>query len=319
MTNRFKVVYTDNGFESIETEKNIIESAGAELTVAQCRSADEVIKTAREADGLLVQWAPITEEVIKTLDSCTIIVRLGIGVDNVDIKAARARGIAVCNVPDYCVDEVADHTMAMALGLARRIPAMDRMVRDGKWSIIPDGPVHRFNEMNFAALGFGRIARGVLERAKAFGFRLMAHDPFISADSMKEAGVTPMELDQLFKEADIISLHCQLNESTRHIVNSHRLGQMKSKAIIINTARGPLIDIIALADALQNNQIGGAGLDVFEKEPLQADHPILSSPNVVLTSHNAWYSEKSVPELQRKAAEEIVRGLRGEALMNQIA
>lgn len=318
MTDTLKVVYTDHGFETIETEKRIIESAGAELIAAQCRSADEVISVAVDADGLLVQWAPITGEVISALRKCKIIVRLGIGIDNVNIQAARERGIAVCNVPDYCIDEVADHTLALAFSLARRIHQMDRKVREGQWNIIPGGPVDPFKDMTFAALGFGRIARAVLERANAFGFRLAAHDPFASADSMRESRVVAMELERLFEEADILSLHCQLNDSTRHIVNSRRLLRMKPHAIIVNTARGQLVDTIALAQALRTNKIGGAGLDVFEEEPLPVDHPILSSPNAILTSHNAWYSEKSVPELQRKAAEEIVRGLEGNPLKNQI-
>lgn len=313
-----KVLYTDHGFASIATEKQIIEAADAELIVAPCKTPAEVIALAADAEALLVQWAPITADVIRALHRCKVIVRLGIGVDNVEIAAATAHGIPVCNVPDYCIDEVADHTVALALTLARQIPFVDRRVRDNVWKITPPAPMPAFKDMTFATMGFGRIAQAVHQRMQSFGCTSIAHDPFVSRELLQSARVAAKTLDEIFATADILSLHCPLTSDTHHLVNPARLRQMKPTAILINTARGPLVETVALAEALHAGQIAGAGLDVFEQEPLPDDHPLRFCKNAMLTSHIAWYSERSVPALQRKAAEEIVRGLRGEPLKNQI-
>ncbi len=318
MNEKFKIVYTDYGFESIEIEQGIIESAGGELSTAQCKSEEEVIAATRDADALLVQWAPITAEVIRTLERCKIIVRLGIGYDNVDLNAAREKGIAVCNIPDYCIDEVADHTISMALSLARQLESTNRRVRAGDWKIIPPAKMPAFRTMTFATVGFGRIARAVHNRARVFGFKLAAYDKFVSSEAMAQECVSFLNLDELFKQADVLALHCQLTDETKHLVNTARLQQMKSSAILVNTARGALIDTNALATALNAGTVAAAGLDVFETEPLPETHPLRSCENVLLTSHTAWYSESSVPELQKKAAEELVRGLLGKPLQNQV-
>jgi D-3-phosphoglycerate dehydrogenase len=318
MNDKFKVVYTDHGFVSIEIEKSIIESAHGELIAAQCKTVEEVIAATAEADALLVQWAPVTANVIDSLKRCKIIVRLGIGFDNVDINAAREKGIPVCNVPDYCIDEVADHTISMALSLARQLHLTDRRVRDGSWSIIPSAKMPAFHDMTFATVGFGRIAKAVHHRAHNFLFKLAAYDPFVSSAAMMDLGVSNLNLDDLFEQGDILSLHCQLTKETKHLVNAARLRQMKPSAILINTARGQLVDTDALADALKSGLIAAAGLDVFETEPLPEKHPLRTCDNALLTSHTAWYSERSVPELQRRAAEELVRGLQGQPLQNQV-
>ena len=314
----FNVVYTDLGFADVETERALVASAGGHLTVAQCKTPADVIEAARDADALLVQWAPVTAEVIDQLQQCRVIVRVGIGTDNVDLDAARARGIPVCNVPDYCIDEVADHTLALALSLARQLSAIDRRVRAGTWRIVPDAPMLSFASMTFATVGFGRIARAVLERARGFRFKLAAFDPFQDDDTFAAAGVTRLALDDLFATADILSLHSPLTPDTHHLINMDRLRQMKNTAILINTARGGLIDTNTLAQALQAGEIAGAGLDVFETEPLPDAHPLRNCPNALLTSHVAWYSDQSVPTLQRKAAEEVVRALRGEPLLHRV-
>ena len=314
----FHVVYTDHGFPDVATEQALIEEAGGTLTVSQCRTPDEVIAATAGADALIVQWAPITADVIASLDRCRVIVRLGIGVDNVDLDAAREQGIPVCNVPDYCLDEVADHSLALALSLARQLPRIDRRVRAGTWQITPDAPMPAFRAMTFATVGFGRIARAVLERARAFGFRLAACDPLVPDDVFRASGIDRLDLDTLFAEADIVSLHCPLTPATQHLANADRLRQMKPTAILVNTARGGLVDTVALAQALEAGTIAAAGLDVFETEPLPDDHPLRTAPNALLTSHVSWYSEQSVPMLQRKAAEEVVRALRGEPLIHPV-
>jgi D-3-phosphoglycerate dehydrogenase / 2-oxoglutarate reductase len=214
---------------------------------------------------------------------------------------------------------VADHTLALALALGRQLPAIDRRTREGVWKLAPATvPLPAFREMTFATAGFGRIARAVLARARPFGFRLAAYDPYVSDGVLAGAGVERLALDALFAEADILSLHLPLTPETRHFVDAERLARMKAHAVLVNTSRGPLVDTVALAGALERRTIGYAGLDVFEAEPLPDDHPIRRSPYALLTSHTAWYSEASLPRLQRLAAEEALRGLRGEPLHNQV-
>jgi len=310
-----KILITDCRFENIIQETAAITEAGFELACAQCKTADDVMSAAADADGLIVQFAPVTAEVIHNLSRCKVIVRYGIGLDNVDLAAAKAKGIPVCNVPDYCIDEVADHAVALALALGRQLLQIDARTRAGIWKIFPDRPMPAFNEMTFATAGFGRIARAVLHRARAFGFKTAAYDPYVSPGSDE---VASFSLDELFRQADVLSLHVPMSSETKHLVNADRLAQMKPTAILINTARGGLIDTAALSQALQAGTIAAAGLDVFETEPLEEDHPLRKSPNVLLTSHVAWFSEKSVPTLQRLAAEEAIRALQGKPLRNQV-
>jgi D-3-phosphoglycerate dehydrogenase / 2-oxoglutarate reductase len=310
-----KIVITDSGFSNIIPETAIIKDAGFELVSAQCKTAEDVISAAADADGIIVQWAPITATVIDNLARCKVIVRYGIGVDNVDLAAAKQKGIPVCNVPDYCIDEVADHTVALALAHARQLLQIDTRIRSGVWRIYPDKPMPSFSEMTFATAGYGRIARAVLDRARIFGFKVAAYDPYVAPPSDR---VARLSLDELFLQADILSLHVPLSSETEHLVNASRLAQMKPTSIIVNTARGGLIDTVALAQALQAGTIAAAGLDVFESEPLEKDHPLRKCPNALLTSHVSWFSEKSVPKLQRLAAQEAVRALKGEPLRNQV-
>ena len=313
-----RVLVTDHGFPNLRHEETTLAAAGAELVVAQCKTAEEVIAAGRDADALLVQWAPITAAVANALTRCKVLVRYGIGVDNVDLVATKARGIAVCNVPDYGIHEVAEHAVSLALALARQLPMIDRRLRIGIWKIVPDKPMPALRETTFATAGFGRIARTAHEMMRGFGGKRIAYDPYVSAEAMTAAGVEKVDLEQLFTRADILSLHLPATTETKHFVNAARLAQMKKNAIVVNTARGPLIDTVALASALQSGVIAAAGIDVYEKEPVEKDNPLFACPNALLTSHVAWYSESSIPRLQQLAAEEIVRGLRGEPLKNQV-
>jgi D-3-phosphoglycerate dehydrogenase len=313
------ILITDHSFATIDTERTLVEAAGARLAVAQCRSEDDVIAAASEATALLVQWAPITERVLRALPALRAVVRYGIGVDNIDLAAARRLRVAVANVPDYCIDEVADHTFALALTQARQIPATDRRLRGGAWKITPPAPMPAFREMNFVTLGLGRIGRAVLARARVFGFATSAYDPHLPDSVFTDAGVRRLSLEQALASADILSLHLPLVAETRRLVSAERLAAMRPSAILINTSRGGLVDTVALAAALEAGRLAGAGLDVFEEEPLAAAHPLRTCANAVLTSHTAWYSEASVRTLQRLAAEEAVRGLRGEPLKNPLS
>lgn len=318
MSSSLRVLITDHGFPNLRHEEATLHAAGVELVVAQCKTADEVVAAARDVDALLVQWAPVNASVIAALTRCRVIVRYGIGVDNVDLAAAKARGIPVCNVPDYGVHEVAEHAVSLALALARQLPQLDARLRAGTWKITPDRPMPSLRTMTFATAGFGRIARAAHTMMSGFGGPRIAYDPFVSAEVMAGAGVTKVEREELLARADILSLHLPLGADTRHFLDGVRLAAMKPTAIVINTARGPLIDTVALAAALHAGTIAGAGVDVFEAEPLPAEHPLRSAPRALLTSHVAWYSESSIPRLQQLAAEEIVRGLRGEPLANQV-
>jgi len=315
---QFRTIVTDHGFPNLQHEERTLAAAGSALVVAQCKTPEEVIAAARDADALLVQWAPVNAAVIAALTRCRVIVRYGIGYDNVDLAAAKARGIPVCNVPDYGVNEVAEHAVSLLLALARQLPQIDARLRAGTWKITPDRPILALGEATFATAGFGRIARHAHAIMKGFGGTRIAYDPFVPADVMAREGVEKVELDALFARADLLSLHLPLTPETKHFVSAARLAGMKRTAVLANTARGPLVDTAALADALRAGTVAGAGIDVFETEPLPADHPLRTAPNALLTSHVAWYSESSIPRLQRLAAEEAARGLRGEALKNQV-
>lgn len=301
---------TDFQFPNIDTERAIIEDAGGQLTAHQCKTEQDVIDNAADADVLLVQWAPITRSAIERLPNCRVIVRYGIGLDNIDLEASRRRGITVRNIPDYCIDEVADHTMALVLSLARQVGSIDRQVRQAKWSIVPPHPMLAARQSTFVTIGFGRIARAVLERARGFKFRLATCDPYLGASVELPPDVTRVEFDDALAMADILALNVPLTDETRHMLDATALAQMKPTALLINTARGALVDTVALAAALENQVIAAAGLDVFEAEPLPVDHPLRRCPNALLTSHVSWYSELSGPNLQRLAAQEAVRSLR---------
>ena len=315
---KLKVVITDYGFASLDPEKTILGQAGFLLEAYQCKTPEDVLREGRDADALLVQWAPVTGDVIRDLDRCKIIVRYGIGTDNVDLAAAKEKGIPVCNVPDYCINEVADHTLSMALVLGRQLKETEIQIQQGIWKIMPPKELPAFREMIFATAGFGRIAREVLDRARSFKFVLASYDPYISEAEMKSYGVRKLSIEELFREADILSLHLPLNRQTHHFIDKESLLKMKESAFLINTSRGGIVDTIALAKSISQNQVGGAGLDVFEEEPLPLDHPLRKCDHTILTSHTAWYSKSSGVLLQRKAAEEIVKGLNGITSGNRV-
>lgn len=318
MSKALRVIITDYAFPDVEIERAILQSAGAELQTFQCKTEQEVIDAAKDSDAMLVQWAPITRAVIEQLSRCKVIVRYGVGIDNVDLEAARVRGIIVCNIPNYCIDEVADHTFALAMALARQIPAVDRQIRKGVWKNTPPRPMPASRQMTFVTLGFGRIARAVLERAQACRFETATCDPYLSPVVALPKSVRNLPMDRALAAADILSLHVPLTDATRHIINATTLSSLKPTALLVNTARGGLVDGVALADALDKGQLAGAGLDVFEQEPLPEGHRLRQCANVLLSSHIAWYSELSISELRRIAAEETVRALQGQQLLNRL-
>jgi D-3-phosphoglycerate dehydrogenase len=309
-----RVVVVGKNWKLFDEATKIIEDAGGVVDHLDSMDPDKIADYCRDASAIMAILAPIPAQVVNRLRQCTVIVRVGVGFDSVDVETARARGIAVCNVPDYCTDEVADHTLALTLALTRAIPQLDRAVRLETWKPSLPYPIHSFENLTFGVLGFGRIGRAAIQRARAFEYRLAACDPYVDSSIFSEEGVARMDLDTLTGCADVLSLHCPLTPETDHLFDAARLSKMKSGAILINTARGAIVDNHALAEALSSGRLAAAGIDVFEQEPLPPDHPLLASPNALLTPHYAWNSTESEHRLHRRAAEEVARALRGQPL-----
>ena len=316
---KFKVVVTDLGYPNYDSERGQVEAIGGELILAQCRSVEEVVQATREADGVLNRVAPITASVVEQMKRCRVIARYGIGVDNVDVQAATRRGIVVANVPGYCVEEVTDHTLALMLAAWRKVVSHDKAVRLGAWDISFRDPVYRLRGRTLALLGLGAIARRLVEKLTGFGFRTIAHDPYVTPEAAAKLGVHLVDLETLFREADLLSLHAPATPETRHVVNAEHLALMKPTAVLLNTSRGPLIDEAALAEALKAKRLAAAALDVYEKEPPDTGSELFHLDNVILTDHAAWYSEDSLAELQRRTAEAacvVLSGKRPESVVN---
>lgn len=309
--NAMKVAITDYEYETISAERAVLEAAGIECRDFQCKTEEDVIRQAAGCDGLIVQYAPITARVIAALERCRVIVRYGIGVDNVDVAAATAKGIFVCNVPDYGVEDVANHAFAFLLALAKKIPQQQAQMHSGGWGYAEIKPITRLSCCTLGLLGFGRIPQQVCIRAKAFGMKVIAHDPYLDPEKIRAAGAGPVDFDTLLAQSDFLSCHCPLTPSTRHWIDRRALAKMKKSACLINTSRGGLICEADLIDALRSGVIAGAGLDVFETEPLPKDSPLRGMPQLLLTGHAAWYSEEARSSLQRMAAEEAARVLTG--------
>jgi len=314
----YRVVVTDHGFPDLEAEERALREVGAELSVYQCRTVLEVADAVREADAVLTQWAPITEEAIAAMAHCKVIVRYGIGVDNVDLEAAGKRGIPVVNVPDYALEEVADHAMALLLSLARKLSQVTEQVRAGKWQTNPCRPMRSLRGQTLGLAGFGNIARNVASRAQAFGIQVAAYDPFVPNEVFEAAGVLRVDFDRLLAVSDAISVHLPLTAETHHLFRSETFTRMKPGALLINTSRGGVVHSSDLAETLEAGWLGGAGLDVLEQEPVAEDSPLITLPNVVLTSHCAWYTEDALERLKRFAALEVVRALQGQPLKHVV-
>lgn len=305
-----KVVAIDDGYASYDQEHALLAEVGASFEVQPCRgNVDAAIASTREADVVFVRESPLPRRAIEAMQRCRAIVRYGIGVDNIDQVAASERGIRVANVPDYGTEEVATQTVALALAVIRRVQLHDTEVRAGRWSTGVLQPMYRLRGRTLGLVGYGRIARRTHEMLAGFGFgRVLVSDP----SHQLPAGTEAADVDTICREADLISLHAPLNVGTRHIIDARRIALMRPTAVLVNTARGGLVDLDALAAALAERRVLGAGLDVFEHEPPDPKHPIFGLDNAVLTNHIGWYSEEAMRDLQRKAAEEAARVLRGE-------
>jgi D-3-phosphoglycerate dehydrogenase len=303
------VVITDCDHENIAVERKLFGEAGVEVRLPQVQAEAEVIREAREADALICQYAPMTARVLDGLPRLRVIAKYGVGYDTVDVAAATARGIIVANVPDYCIEEVSDHALALLLSLWRGVPLYDRSVRAGQWNAELKKPMRRLAGCTLGIVGMGRIGSRLAQKALGVGLRVIGCDPYLA---QWPAGVRAVGLDELLRTADAVSLNVLLNAETRHMIGESRLRQMKPEAILVNTARGAVVDTAALCTALREGWIAGAAVDVTETEPLLTDSPLYAFPNVIVTPHAAWYSQESVPELKRRAAGNVLAALRGE-------
>jgi len=306
-----RILITDYEFESISQEQAVADANGVELVRANCRTEDDVLEAAAEVDGLIVQYAPITERVLKGLPRLKAVSRYGVGVDTVDVQAATECGVVVSNVPDYGVDDVSDHAIALALTLARGIPDLDRGVRAGENLLDTVKPLRRFSSQTFGVIGLGLIGAATAAKAKALGFRALGYDPLHTPGTTTKEDIQVVTLEELLAASDVVSLHVPLNKHTHHLINARTLEQFKAGATIVNTCRGGVIDTAALVDALKNGKLQAAGLDVFEEEPLPLDSALLDLDRVVLTPHTAWYTEESSDELKRRTAENVVDAVLG--------
>ena len=313
------IAITDSPFPSLEPAKQKLARLDPEYRVAKSSSANDILAVARDADAILVTYAKLPGELLRQLTRCKAIGRFGLGVDNIDLAAAKALGIAVNYVPDYCLREVSDHAMALLLALARKVTLANKLVQSGRWEVPPLVPLRRLEGQVLGLIGFGNIPRMLAPKAKAFGLKVLAHDPYVAKETLNAAGVEGVSFDNLLARADFISVHAPLLPATRGLMNASAFAKMKNGACLINTARGPLVDEAALVTALDSGHLGGAALDVVTTEPLPKDSVLLGRDNVILTPHTAFYSVEALEELQSKCANDVARVLSGEKAIYPIS
>jgi D-3-phosphoglycerate dehydrogenase len=314
---KYLVAVADSVFPNLDPAREVLSAIGAELHMASDPSPEAVLKVAAGADALLVTYAKINADMIRQMKKCRIISRFGIGVDNVDLDAATAAGIVVTKVPDYCIDEVSDHAMALLLAAVRKIPMATEQVHSGTWKMPNFVPIHRLRGSVLGLVGFGRIPQLVAPKAQAFGLRVVAYDPYVPKDVFVRAGVEQVDFPQLLQISDYVSIHSPLVPETRGLFNADAFKQMKRTAYVVNTARGPIIDEAALAAALDAGEIAGAALDVMTQEP-PVNSPLIGNRKAILTPHTSFYSEESLVELQTKASQEVVSVLSGKPPRNPV-
>ncbi|MBI3850404.1 MAG: C-terminal binding protein [Verrucomicrobia bacterium] len=313
-----EVVITDWTFTDLNIENQLLQSKDIELVSKQCKTEAELIWLVSDADAVITQFAKINANVIGAMKKARAIVRYGIGVDNVDLEAARSRNIPVCNIPDYCMDEVADHTLAFVLATTRQVVPNTLHLHEGKWGLpVPLTAMQTLKTLTVGVIGFGRIGREVVRRLLAFKCRVLLFDPVVPATEIAKAGAeAAASLDTLLAQSDIVTPHCPSTPKTRHMFNTETFVQMKSGAIFINVGRGDLVDSNALVTALQSGKLSGAALDVFDPEPIPANNPILKMPNVILAAHIASASPAAVKRLRETAASIAALAVQGQPLPN---
>jgi D-3-phosphoglycerate dehydrogenase / 2-oxoglutarate reductase len=306
------IAVTDTVFPSLDPAKAALAKLNPTFHMSKSSRPEDILAVAKDADAILVTYAKLSGDLIRQLTRCKAIGRFGLGVDNIDLPAAKEKGIAVNYVPDYCIREVSDHAMALLLALIRKVPLSNKLVQSGRWEMPAVVPIRRIEGTVLGLVGFGNIPRLMAPKAQAFGITVIAYDPYAKPELFKTAGVQSVDFDTLLKTSDYISVHAPLLPATRGLMNAAAFGKMKKGAYLINTARGPLIDEPALIAALDSRQLGGAGLDVVAAEPLANDSSLLGRDNVIITPHTAFYSIEALDELQSKCASDVARVLSGE-------
>ena len=317
---KYKVVVTDNRHGSYDIEKSMLENIGADVIVEDCADVDEVIVKCADADAVLLDMAPMTREAIAGLKKCKVIVRYGVGYDNLDVDACTEKGIVAANVPDYCLEDVSDMAVAHIFTCLRRTAMKDRLVRQGEWNINAPN-MFRLCGKKLALVGFGRIARALAAKLSGFNIEIIAYDPYVDEKVMAQVGVKKVSLEDALKQGDIISLHLPVTKETKGMINAAAFNMMKDTAFLINTSRGPLVDEEALIEALQQNKIAMAGLDTHCSEPLGKDHPLCKLDNCVLTDHTGFNTVEGVLELKTKvalAAKAVLEGGQPDFPLNKV-
>lgn len=307
---KLHILITDYAWPTLDVERQVLSALDAELIVAQTGDEAELIELAPEADAILTCWKRVTPTVLDAAPRCRIVSRYGIGLDNIAVDHATQLGILVTNVPDFCLDEVSDHVLALILAWARRIVHFANATHNGVWDLQAGRSIPRLRGQTLGLVGYGRLARAVAPKALALGLRIIAYTPRIAHDALAPWGAATRDLDFLLHESDYLSLHVPLTAETRGLINAERLRQMKPTALLINTARGAVVNEVDLFVALHEKWIAGAALDVFSEEPPRPDHPLLALENVIATPHAAFYSTAATAELARKASEHVVQAFR---------
>lgn len=308
----YRVLVTDYAWPTLDVERDVLAAIDAELMVAHSGDEAELIALAPHADAILTCWQKVTPAVLEAAVNCRVVSRYGVGLDNIAVARATELGMIVTNVPDFCLEEVSDHAMALLLACARRIVPFVRATRAGVWDPKAAPTMPRLRGQTLGIIGYGNIAQALLPKARGFGLNVIVYTPRLLADALGAQGRVTNQLDELLREADYISIHAPLTAETRGLINEETLRQMKPTAFLINTSRGAIVDEAALIHALQKGEIAGAALDVLVQEPPPPDHPLLAMENVIVTPHTAFYSESAIEELAHKAAHHVVQALQGE-------
>ena len=306
------IAVADTVFPSLDPALEALAAVEPELKIAKDASVDNILAVAADAEALLVTYGQINAEVIAGLNNCKVIGRFGIGIDNIDIAAATKKGITVTYAPVYCLDEVSDHAMSLLLSLARKVTFGANLVSGGRWEMPAVVPIHRLKGRTLGLVGLGNIPQALVPKAQAFGIKVIAADPYCPDDVFQRMGVEKVDLDEMLARSDYVSVHAPLTPETEKMFNADAFKQMKPNAFLINTARGPLVDIDDLAAALDAGEIAGAALDVLPSEPPGADNPVVGRADVILTPHTGFYSEDALLDLQTTVASDVARVLTGE-------
>lgn len=316
---KFKIVFTDYDYPSIEIEKNVLKEINCEIISLQSMDESILLEACRDADALIIEYAPITAKVIANMEKCKVMSRYGIGVDTVNAAAARAKGILVCNVPDYCTNEVADHVLALIFSLGRKTVLLSNSVRQGTWNLLKVAkPIYNFKKQVLGLVGFGKIPQNLYKKAVQIFNEVIVFDPFVSSDITSSFNLRLASFYEILRTCDFISIHCPLNGNTRHLFSMREFQLMKPTAYLINTSRGGVVNTPDLYQAIKNGLIAGAGLDVLEKEPPGMDFELVKFDNVIVTPHAGFYSESALEELKYKAAVNVLKVLKGEKPVNVV-